>query len=258
MATTKEAKQLNVYQKLIKSRLDILNSNVEKSGKNAHILFKYFKLEDIVPVMIKTFEKNGLLGVFNLENERATLDVINIDNPQESIRFEMPIGDIKDSVIKSKSNTSNPLIQTYGAVHTYTRRYLFMQALDIVEHDEEADLDAKIGSKEIIEKSDKASSFVVETTPPKYTPPKTTEERAEIVKEITGSGDEATEEQKNTLKLLMTELLEVSGKKPKYDKAVQGIMLQTDNLTKISSKVCLEKIKTIEGLIDSEKVNTNT
>lgn len=47
MANIYEA--MNVRQKLAKARLYFLNQKVQKSGKNMHLEFKYFELEDIVP-----------------------------------------------------------------------------------------------------------------------------------------------------------------------------------------------------------------
>lgn len=44
---------MNVRQKLAKARLQFLNQKVKKSGKNMHLEFKYFELEDIVPPAIR-------------------------------------------------------------------------------------------------------------------------------------------------------------------------------------------------------------
>lgn len=59
MATT--TKTTNVYQKLLTARAKFLEANVEKTGKNMHLSFKYFELEDIVPTAIRIFNEVGLI-----------------------------------------------------------------------------------------------------------------------------------------------------------------------------------------------------
>ena len=41
---------MNVWQKLLAARIEFLRRGVTKSGVNLHAEFKYFELEDIVPV----------------------------------------------------------------------------------------------------------------------------------------------------------------------------------------------------------------
>ena len=57
MATT--TKTENVYQKLIKARELFLNADVQKTGKNMHLSFKYFELDDIVPHRNSHFLNSG-------------------------------------------------------------------------------------------------------------------------------------------------------------------------------------------------------
>ena len=56
---------MNVRQKLAKARLQFLNQKVKKSGKNMHLEFKYFELEDIVPPAIRIFARVGLAITFS-------------------------------------------------------------------------------------------------------------------------------------------------------------------------------------------------
>ena len=56
MATNNTTKAQNVYQKLLKARAMFLNADPKKSGKNMQLAFKYFELDDIVPIAIKIFE----------------------------------------------------------------------------------------------------------------------------------------------------------------------------------------------------------
>ena len=81
MATT--TKTENVYQKLIKAREQFLNSDVQKTGKNMHLSFKYFELDDIVPTAIRIFTTVGLVPVVNFTTDTATMTIVNTDNPED-------------------------------------------------------------------------------------------------------------------------------------------------------------------------------
>ena len=92
MATT--TKTANVYQKLLTARAKFLEANVEKTGKNMHLSFKYFELEDIVPTAIRIFNEVGLIPVVNFTADVATMNIINTDNPEESVPFVAPFNQI--------------------------------------------------------------------------------------------------------------------------------------------------------------------
>ena len=122
-------KTKNVYQKLLDARIKFLSSNPEKSGKNIHLSFKYFELDDIVPIATKIFEEVGLISVVNFFENTASMTIYNTDNPEEEILFSTPI-------VKLAENKGTNAVQAFGATITYFRRYLYMLALDICEADE--------------------------------------------------------------------------------------------------------------------------
>lgn len=119
---------LNVYQKLIKARSSFLGSDTKKSGKNISLAFKYFELDDIVPVATKIFEEIGIIPVVNFSADMAMMTVINTENPEEKIVFTAPMVNLDGN------KAVNP-VQAFGATVTYYRRYLYMIALDICEPD---------------------------------------------------------------------------------------------------------------------------
>lgn len=123
-----EAKTKNVYQKLLEARLKFLASSPEKSGKNMHLAFKYFELDDIVPVATKIFQEVGIIPIVNIGPEMASMTIYNIDNPDESVHFMSP-------VVTLAENKGTNAVQAFGATITYFRRYLYMIALDICEPD---------------------------------------------------------------------------------------------------------------------------
>ena len=128
MSETKTTKVKNVYQKLLEARLKFLASNPEKSGKNMHLSFKYFELDDIVPIATRIFDEVGLISIVNIGKEVAGMSIVNIDNPEEEIMFSTP-------VVTLAENKGTNAVQAFGATITYFRRYLYMIALDICEPD---------------------------------------------------------------------------------------------------------------------------
>lgn len=82
MANIYEA--MNVRQKLAKARLYFLNQKVQKSGKNMHLEFKYFELEDIVPPATRIFARVGLTTEIDFTDDGAVMKVYNVDNIEEA------------------------------------------------------------------------------------------------------------------------------------------------------------------------------
>lgn len=123
-----ESKTKNVYQRLLEARIKFLASNPEKSGKNMHLAFKYFELDDIVPIATQIFKEVGLISLISFAPEDAMIQICNIDNPTEIITFTTP-------VIRLSENKGTNAVQAFGATMTYYRRYLYMLALDICEPD---------------------------------------------------------------------------------------------------------------------------
>jgi hypothetical protein len=118
---------MNVYEKLQSARVKLQNTTIKKSGKNKYANFEYFELSDFLPHVNEIFNEHKLTSVFNITSEVATLEVINSEKPEEKISFCSPLvnADVKGAIG----------IQQLGATHTYFRRYMYLIALEIVEHD---------------------------------------------------------------------------------------------------------------------------
>jgi hypothetical protein len=108
---------------------------LKKSGYNPYAKFNYYELSDFLPFVNEIFADLKLSDVLNVNKESASLKIINSENPNESVLFEIPI-----SVSEMKGCTNT---QALGAAITYAKRYLYQNALDIVENDV---LDAKAGT----------------------------------------------------------------------------------------------------------------
>lgn len=118
---------MNVFEKLQNARVKLQNMDLKKSGENAYSKFKYYELSDFLPFVNKIFEENKLFSNFSIEENRATLTVINTEKPDETIVFISPVEELE---LKGCNR-----IQALGGVHTYLKRYLYLNALEIVEND---------------------------------------------------------------------------------------------------------------------------
>lgn len=125
---------MNVYSKLQTARVRLQESDLKKSGENKFAGFKYFELGDFLPSINKIFDELKLSSFINFTKEEAKLTIINSEKIDETIEFTCPVADL---TLKGAN-----AIQNLGGTQTYLRRYLYMNALEIVENDE---FDAIIG-----------------------------------------------------------------------------------------------------------------
>ena len=118
---------MSVYKKLMEARIRLQDAGLSKSGKNAYAGYEYFELGDFLPKTMEIFNEIGLCSVVSYGIESATLEIFDIAKPDSVIRFDSPMAE-------ANLKGCHP-IQNLGAVETYQRRYLYVTALEIVEHD---------------------------------------------------------------------------------------------------------------------------
>ena len=224
----------NVYQKLLRARSEFLKANIEKTGKNMHLSFKYFELEDIVPTAIKVFEEVGLVSVVNFTEDTAIMRLVNTDKTDEIVEFIAPFNQIKPIVSNTGKQATNEM-QALGSSITYMRRYLYMIALDICESDE---IDGNLGSKP------------TEDKPAKPTVPATPEERKEVKEELTAPSDNASELQIKGLKSVLKKLRASDDSKEQF---VAEIALKTNGFKKISKADCEALINEVTQMLEASK-----
>lgn len=102
--------------------------NVKKSGRNTFSKYDYFELDDIVPPKTEIFNELMLCDLISFSDTEATLTLVNIEKPEETLTFTSPMRDLE---LKGAN-----AVQLLGGVETYQRRYLYMMVLDIVEADQ--------------------------------------------------------------------------------------------------------------------------
>jgi hypothetical protein len=118
---------MNVYQKLNDARYKFHSTELKKSGHNKFAGYKYFELGDFIVPALSIFDEVGLTSIISFGKESADMRIINTDKPEEIIVIESPMSE-------ANLKGCHP-VQNLGAVQTYIRRYLWVAALEIVEHD---------------------------------------------------------------------------------------------------------------------------
>ena len=118
---------MNIYQKLNAARDKFHSQEIRKSGLNKFAGYKYFELGDFIIPALKIFSEIGITSVIRFENEYGFMELINTSEPSERILFSSPMSE-------ASLKGCHP-VQNLGAVETYIRRYLWVCALEIVEHD---------------------------------------------------------------------------------------------------------------------------
>lgn len=218
--TDKAAVGLNTYQRLAAVREEFAAEGIKKTGKNMQLTSKYFDLNDIVPVAMPLFHKYALLPMVNFTKEDCTLTILDMTDPTVSIVFTAPMREwVGNSAV-------NP-VQALGATETYMRRYLYQQALDIVENDE-------------IENPSTPA-------PKKNTAPATPEQREEVKQELTAPDDNATALQIKGLKAVLKKLKEAD---PSKEEMIAQIAVQTEGFTVISKSDCETLITRITAMLE--------
>lgn len=127
---------MSVHKKLMEARLMLQETKLTKSGLNKFAGYSYFELADFIPATQKIFGDLGLCGVVSYTAEIAQLTITDIET-DKSIVITSPM---EGANLKG----CHP-IQNLGAVETYQRRYLWVTAMEILEHDA---LDSSDGVKE--------------------------------------------------------------------------------------------------------------
>jgi hypothetical protein len=127
-----EEQQWKVYAKLQKARVMLQSMPIKKSGFNSFAGFKYFELSDFLPSVNTIFAELGLCSVFCINDGEATLRIYDSEFGGV-IFFNSPIADTVSKVVIEGGKS--PAIQALGSLHTYLRRYLLINALELVEND---------------------------------------------------------------------------------------------------------------------------
>lgn len=119
---------MNVFGKLAEARAKFKTAKVQKSGENKFQGYKYFELADILNAVTDINREVGLATVETVTADRATLEVVNVDDPADRAAFSVPMS-------TAQLKGCHP-VQNLGAAITYVRRYLYQNAYSVAEPDQ--------------------------------------------------------------------------------------------------------------------------
>jgi hypothetical protein len=118
---------MNIYQKLNAARGDFHQTKLKKTGHNKFANYYYFELGDFLIPALQIFNDHGIAAIISFGKEIATMEIIDVFKPEDRIVISSPMS---TAALKGCHE-----VQNLGAVQTYLRRYLWVAALEIVEHD---------------------------------------------------------------------------------------------------------------------------
>lgn len=116
---------MTIYEKLNKAKLAIQAAGIKKTGKNTFAGYEYFELADFMPTIIALESELKFCCLVSFDRESATLLIVDSEKPEDAIAFTSPMS--------SASLKGMHDVQNLGAVQTYLRRYLYVNAFEIVE-----------------------------------------------------------------------------------------------------------------------------
>ena len=122
-----EENKLNLFQKLQKARVELQEMNLKKSGHNKFAGFSYYELSDFLPAINIICNNVGLFTAISFENDYAILKIYDCEEMNRFVEFKSPMKEIQQKGCNE--------IQALGSVETYSRRYLYLTAFEIVEND---------------------------------------------------------------------------------------------------------------------------
>jgi len=180
---------MGVHKKLMEARIALQAAPLKKSGHNKFAGYQYFELGDFLPQINEIFYRNGLCGVISYTKDYADLTITDVDDGTNIV--------ISSPMVEANLKGAHA-IQNLGAVETYQRRYLWMTAMEIVEHDA---LDSS--------------------------PPVKEEKQAPIITPTQGAMDSIPEDEQNYLRELAMELIAIcENEEPK----TAWVKLEAENL----------------------------
>ena len=135
----------NLNESIIKIRVDLQNSKLKKSGKNKFAGFDYFELADFLPRLNELMLQEGINDRFYIKDDYAVLE---LQKGEEINTYTMPFVMFETPLTFKKDKSGNFIInkdgeymqvpsmqdiQYLGALNTYYKRYLYLNAFGITD-----------------------------------------------------------------------------------------------------------------------------
>lgn len=117
---------MSIFKKLQEARIMLQNTKLQKSGHNKFAGYYYFELGDFLPAIQLICHNMGICGYVTFYTDIAILTLVDTEDGS-TVEFKSPMS---SAALKGCHE-----VQNLGAVQTYLRRYLWVNAFEIVEHD---------------------------------------------------------------------------------------------------------------------------
>lgn len=117
-----------IYESLQEDiRLPMSKMNLKKTGYNKHLGYNYFELGDFLPQATDLLAKAGMCTVFSIRYDQNGVEMatLTLYKGAEQIVFTTPTAEVP--------NMNG--IFNLGSKHTYCKRYLYVNLLDLTETD---------------------------------------------------------------------------------------------------------------------------
>lgn len=118
---------MTLFEKIQKIKVDLVEANLKKTGKNTFSNYDYFQLADFMPTVITSCEKNKVCTWTSFTETTGFLYAVDSEKPSDELVVTCPL-----TMFELKGANK---MQVLGGIQTYARRYLYMALLDIVEDD---------------------------------------------------------------------------------------------------------------------------
>ena len=183
----------NIFAKMNVVRTE-LSKSLKKGGKNDYSHYDYFQLDDFIPQLLQLCNDNGLftqfwIGMDKIDMPTETIEVtttdaegntINTKTIKENFSYKefahLLVTDVEsgDTIEFTKETAACSLsaaqpIQNLGSKTTYMKRYMYMDAFEIVENDKIEEMtgapEPKVEKKAKTTKTSKPKVEAVATQP---------------------------------------------------------------------------------------------
>lgn len=122
---------MSLNESIIKIRCELQKKNLKKSGHNKFAGFDYFELADFLPTLNELMMAEGVNDIFGIEDGEAVLVLVK---DKECNTYKIPFTQFATPLNKS-GQPSMQDIQYLGALNTYYKRYLYLNAFGITDGD---------------------------------------------------------------------------------------------------------------------------
>ncbi len=124
-----EKKEITLNEAIIKIKVELQEKKLKQSGKNTFAGFTYFELSDFLPTLNKLMLDNGVNDQIIIGKEYAEM---TLHKGAEKQTYTIPFTLFETP--KNKNGTdSMQHIQYLGALNTYYKRYLYLNAFGITD-----------------------------------------------------------------------------------------------------------------------------